>query len=775
MKCLRSTRQRPLYRSLLLSAPVVALTWPSLLYGQETPERTVRAVEIVGAGQVSEVYLRELLRVQEGDGFDAAALDEAVIRLLQTGQFISATYRLEEAGDGVRVTFELRTPPVITSIRFEGNVKFKEGRLKKQVTVKEGAPVDKFAIREGRDAIAAMYREEGYNDVVVSYDQERLDRSGELVYDIQEGKRVRIRKILFEGNAAFIPRQLRRQIDTKKAFWFLRAGAFDENRVESDVARLQRHYRDEGFLDARVGYGRELGADGSDMTLVFMIEEGTRYAVEAIEFRGNTVFSDRELLDRMVSRVWATVKRRQVEADARSVQARYGELGYIYARVRAIRVFSDAPGLVRITIQITEGDQFRVGQVMVRGNARTKDKVVRRALDLYPPDDLFDLTEARAAERRLRETRIFNSARVYPVGDAPDVRDVVIDVQEAPKAGDFMFGMGVTSNSGVVGHIVLNLQNFDLFDWPRSWSELFTPQSFFGGGQRLRLELQPGTELSRVRIDFTEPYLMDKPVRFDLSMYLFERGRDGYIERRGGMSVSFGKRFERGRLRGWRGELALRAEDVTIHDVDLFASREIRKDEGGNLMLSAKGTLVRDRTDNRFVPSEGDRLQVAYQQFGGDHAFGKVTAGYTWYKTLRKDLLDRKSVLKLRARGGVIVGDAPVFDRFYAGGTGSIRGFAFRGIGERDGIDDNNIGGDFLALLGAEYSFPLVGENVRGLLFVDSGTVDSEAWRAAIGVGVRFTLQLFGPVPLELGLAIPVSSDSDDDEQVFSFQIGALF
>lgn len=755
---------------------MLALAWSSLLYAQEAPERTITAVEIVGAGEVSEIYLRELARVREGDRFDAAALDEAVIRLLQTGRFVSATYRLEEDAEGVRVTFEVRTPPVITSIRFEGNTKFTERRLKQQIAVKEGAPVDRFAIRDGRDAIIAMYREEGYDDVVVSYDQERLGGTGQLVYTIQEGKRVRIRKILFEGNAAFIPRQLKRQIDTKKAFWFLRAGAFDENRVESDVARLQRYYRDEGFLDARVSYRRELSADGADMTLIFIIEEGTRYAIESIEFRGNTLFSDRELLDRMLSRVGATVKRRQVEADARSVQAHYGELGYIYAKVRAVRVFSDSPGLVRITLEITEGDQYRVGQVTVSGNTRTRDKVVRRALNLYPPDDLLNLTEVRSAEQRLRETPIFKSAKVYIVGDAPDVRDVVVKVEEAPTAGNFMFGVGVSSNSGLTGSVVLNLQNFDLYDWPRSWSELFTPQSFFGGGQHLRLELQPGTEMSWFRIELTEPYLMDKPVRFDLSAYLFQRGRDGYIDRRGGGSVSFGKRFERGRLRGWRGELTLRAEDVTVDDVDLFAAREIREVEGGNLMFSARGALDRDRTDNRFEPSEGDRLQLAYQQYAGDHTFGKLTAGYTWYKTLHKDLLDRKTVLKLRARGGVIVGDAPVFERFYAGGTGSIRGFAYRGIGERSGIDDNNIGGDFLALLGAEYSFPLVGENVRGLLFVDSGTVDSEAWRAAIGAGVRLTIRVLGRlVPVELGLAVPVSSDAEDEEQVISFQMGALF
>ena len=138
-------------------------------------------------------------------------------------------------------------------------------------------------------------------------------------------------------------------------------------------------------------------------------------------------------------------------------------------------------------------------------------------------------------------------------------------------------------------------------------------------------------------------------------------------------------------------------------------------------------------------------------------------------------MFERKSVLALRAQGGVIVGDAPVLERFYAGGTGSMRGFAFRGVGERDGIDQNNIGGDFLILLGGEYSFPLVGDTLRGLFFLDTGTAGSGAYRASIGAGVRFTIELFGPVPLELNVAIPVLTGTDDDEQVFSFQIGRLF
>ena len=123
----------------------------------------------------------------------------------------------------------------------------------------------------------------------------------------------------------------------------------------------------------------------------------------------------------------------------------------------------------------------------------------------------------------------------------------------------------------------------------------------------------------------------------------------------------------------------------------------------------------------------------------------------------------------------MIVGDAPVFERFYAGGIGSMRGFAYRGIGERAGLADNNIGGDYLLLGGAEYSYPIYGENLRGHVFLDTGTAGAGMYRAAVGTGVRFTLNIFGPIPLELNLAMPIAKGDGDDEQIFSFSIGSLF
>lgn len=763
--------------ALLTAVALLHVQVPALL-AQAPPVQNLAQVEYVGLKRVTRVFADDVVRLRLGEPINARMLDEANDRLLRTGRFLTVRYRVEEIPAGARVVFDVRERATVSEIRFKGNSHFRDGQLREELTIKPGDPVELFAARDGRDAIMNKYRQAGYGEVSVEFDQKAFEDDGTLQFTITEGKRTRIRKISFQGNGTFSSFRLSWLIKTSTAFWFFRPGVFDKDEVEGDVSRIQGFYRDEGFLDAQVNYLATASDEGRRLHLTFTIDEGTRYKVESVEFKGQTVFADTELAALIKSNVEGIAKPPRIDADAKAIQTRYGELGYINATCRAVRVFSSSPGYVKITFEVTEGEQFRVGEITVRGNARTKDKVARRALNLYPPDDLFNLTEARDAERKLRETRIFSAARVVPTGDKPGVRDALVDVTEADKTGDFIFGFGITSNSGLVGNLVLDLFNFDIEDTPRSWKEFVKFRSFFGGGQRLRLELQPGTEVNRFRIDFTEPYLFDRPLRFDTSFYLFERDRDGYTESRVGGSVSLGKRFDRGVFQGWSGEIATKLENVDVDDVDLLASRQIRKDEGSNLLTSLKGTMVLDRTDSRLLPTTGDRLRFAYEQFGalgGDHLFGKFTTGYTWYYPVFVDAQDRKSVLELSAEGGAIAGDAPVFERYYAGGTGSIRGFEFRGVSPRDGLQKNAVGGDTLLLMGAEYSYPLYGENLRGMIFVDSGTVDFDVLRVAVGTGVRFTIELFGPLPIELNLAVPVVRDEDDEEQFFSFLIGTVF
>ncbi|MCP4590442.1 MAG: outer membrane protein assembly factor [bacterium] len=744
----------------------------------ETP---VASVSFTGSEAVREAYLRSVVRTVEGKPFDEGIASEDVRRLLRTGKFLSATFDTQSTPDGVEVTFELVDRPVITALRAIGNVKFKDDKLLDQVPLTVGDPVDSFRVAEGRGAIEGLYRDEGYGSVRVTYDPGLLDRTGELVYTIEEGVLIRVRKVIYEGNASVDARELNKHVKTKTYLWILRDGRFDVDTVEGDAFAIQAYYRDQGWLDARSSYRLEFSPDGRNLTVIFTVAEGTCYTIDSIAFRGNTVLDESELRGCMHLSVGDVIELPWLEKDANAIRSLYWEQGYIYAVARPQRVFTGEPGRVRLTIELEEGEQIRVGRIVVRGNERTQDKVIRRELQLFP-EQVFNLTEARNAERSLRQTQIFSKATITPVGTAPGVRDALVNVEESARAGDLIFGVGVTSNSGLVGSFVIDIKNFDLFDWPRSFSEFIKLRSFHGAGQRLRLEAQPGTELTRFRIDFTEPYFLDRPLTFGTSMYLFERGREGYDERRAGGHVSLGKRFKQGWLKDWFGEVSFRVENVDIDPEDIFTPREIRKDRGNNLLTSVKGTLVRDRTDNRFIPTKGDRLRVSWEQvgaLGGDHAFAKVMGGYTRHHTLYTDIQDRKSVFSFRVDVGAILGEAPAFESFYAGGIGSMRGFKFRGVSPRAGLRDDAIGGDLMMLMGTEYSFPLYGETLRGVVFSDMGTVGEDYgidnWRMTVGVGVRLVVEFLGPVPLEFNLAVPVASDSEDDDQAFSFFIGAVF
>ncbi|RMF80728.1 MAG: hypothetical protein D6744_07925, partial [Planctomycetota bacterium] len=406
--------------------------------------------------------------------------------------------------------------------------------------------------------------------------------------------------------------------------------------------------------------------------------------------------------------------------------------------------------------------------------------VIRRELRFYPGED-FNRIKTREAERRLLETGLFSSATITPLPPVDGEREALVEVEEAQTV-DFLVGVGVSTDSGVLGTLTINNRNFDLFDWPRTWGELFRGRAFRGDGQRLLFRAEPGTEVSRFRIAFTEPYFLDRPIRFDTSLYLFQRGRDAYDEERLGFNVSVSKRFETGVLAGWAVEGALRFENVSVDNLRYLAANDIRRAKGDTFLTSIKGTLVRDTTDSRLVPSRGYRFSVGWEQIGalgGDEDFGRAAVSLAWFKTVRTDLLDRKSILGVRGDVGFIAGDAPVFERFYGGGFGSIRGFDFRGVSPRAGLFEDRVGGDFIVLVGAEYSVPLYADNVRGVAFIDMGTVEEDfeitTWRASVGFGLRINLNFFGPVPFVLDFGWPIAQDDDDDTRVFNFSFGASF
>ncbi|MGD8453305.1 MAG: outer membrane protein assembly factor BamA [Phycisphaerae bacterium] len=773
-------------RGRALLAALVAGTWllvagsASAQDNQAADGMIVRRVEIVGLETISEGWFRRSIKTRESQPFSRRQVEEDVRALLRSRRFLNAFADTKVEENQVVVTFTVQERPTIATVEIEGNKVFTDDKLY-EVTPAAGDALDVYDVRRGRDEIERRYKEAGYYYVEVTVNEQALLSEGRVVYQIVEGPRVRVRKILLEGNRSFPNWRLRPSIRSKTYFWLFRTGAFDEEIAGRDAVEIQRFYHDEGYLDARVGYRLDFDeVSRSDLRLVFVIEEGVRYTIQDIAIDGNTAYDTGRLRAAMQLEPGFTLRNESLREDVRRVQELYGEIGYVDAYVDAQHEFLEQPGVVRLHYQIDENKQYRIGRISIRGNQRTRDEVVRRELKLLP-GDLFNMVAAKEAEQRLKETGLFAEATITPLPPAGDLREALVEVEETETV-TFLIGVGVSTDSGVLGSLSIENRNFDLFDWPRTWGQFFRGQAFRGDGQRLRFSAEPGTEMTRFRIDFTEPYLLDRPLRLDTSAYLFQRGRDAYDEQRLGVLIALSKRFERGFFADWAVEGALRAEQVSVSDVDPLAPSDVREVRGDHFLSAFKVSVVRDTTDSRMVPTRGYRFNLSWEQvgaLGGDFQFGRPSAGFAWYKTLRTDIFDRKSVFAVRADASYIVGDAPVFERFYGGGFGSIRGFHFRGISPRKGVKNTRVGGDLILLTGAEYSFPLYGKSFRGVTFLDMGTVEEGLtitdWRASVGFGLRINVDFFGPVPIVLDFGFPIAKGDDDDTQVFNFSFGASF
>ena len=671
---------------------------------------------------------------------------------------------------------------VIESIEFEGNDKYKDKTLLKKLDFEKGGHLDVLLAESGTTSIAEYYRSKGYANVDVTLDTDKL-KEGRVVYKIAEGKRLRIKSVKFRGNSRIKTGDLRNTIKTKTRSWVIWPTYYTEEKIAKDLEKLQNVYWDRGYLNHHIEVE-------SRTHITFVIEEGSVYRVRSILLTGNTYFDDETLLADLKMQSGQPYYRRQAQAHARRISKLYGENGFVDSSVTPRPVFTAEPNIVDVEFKIVENKQFRIGKIDIIGNEQTQDKVVRRILDEYDfsPGQWYNAHMAPKLgngqlERYVQRMTMAEQVIIKPLEPADgseDRKDAVVDVEEG-LTGMWNPGIAVGSDSGVIGRLIWQQRNFDYTDWPESLDEFITMKSFKGAGQSLRVALEPGTIVSYYSVTFTEPYLNDKPTSLDISGSSWERWRESYDEKRIKGFVGLEKRYKS----RWRGSLGFRAEGVDVRNIELDAPVEIKEYAGNNSLIGLSVGIGKDETDDKFLPTSGSTFNVNYEQVTGDHDFGILKGSRVQYWTLYEDLADRKTVLAIKLLGATTFSDAPPFEKFYGGGTGTygIRGFEYRGVSTR-GLRTNvpfverkdPIGSDWIFLANSEIAVPLVGENVSWLFFLDSGTIDTGSYRVSVGTGIQIQIpQFFGPVPMRFELATPIRRDDDDETQVFSFHMGSLF
>ena len=744
-------------------------------------QMTIGWVEVQGNVTVSRSRVLTTVRARPGLRFDGDSAGEDARRLAQIEGVEYAYYSTAVVEGQVRLTFVVVERNLVRSISFVGNEAFNDGRLSKELTFREGDYLDALLVNSAMAAIRQLYLGRGHADVRVNVDNNRLP-VGDVVFVIDEGPRALVGDVRFVGNAAFSADEILKAINTKPRKYLFWPVGYNAEEVAEDEFRLQVIYQKRGYLDAQVSSSVELSEDRRSAAVTFAIVEGPVYVVDEIVLSGNEFFTDGELLADMRLRVGDYFSGERADADVRQIGGRFRSQGFVDAAVSMERTFV-GEGKVRVVFKIAEGERYRIGRIDVTGNEQVQDRVIRRNLDEegFTPGEWFNADLARGdgtgeLERTLRSRVYTQSASIEATRTVDGRRDAQVSIVEG-KTGSVMIGAGVASDSGIVGQFTLDERNFDITNLPQSWEDLIRGRAFRGAGQRLRISLNPGTVVSTFSISFTEPYLYDQPVSLETAFSGYERGRETYDEERLKAFLGFERRYPD----KWRRGFSFRVEDVTVADLTLDAPQEIRDVKGGNLLGGVRLFVRRDTTDNRFLPSRGYQFDAGYEQIFGDFTFGILDGTHRWFKTLHQDLADRKTVLELKLHGATVIGEAPPFEKFYAGGTGSLRGFAYRGVSTRGvspitGQKKDPIGSDWIVIGTAEVAVPLASDVFSWLLFTDAGLIDTGGVRASVGTGVQIMLpQWFGPVPMRFELATPVMKDDLDETRVFSFSVGALF
>ena len=744
----------------------------------------VEGVRVVGNAQTSASVILNSVRTREGEPFDPVTVEEDYQRIFRLRRFSNVEAKVEPtAAGGVVVVFTVVEQRTIASLSFLGNAAVATPLIRDVVDVREGESIDRFRIALAKQNIERLYKEKNFPFSSVEVDEEKLASQGELVFTIVEGPNVRIRRVSFPGNQSFEKGTLLKQIRTRSWIFVFRNGRLDFEQLEDDVGALRRYYESKGFFDVRVGRRLRFSPDLSQAQVDFVIDEGKRYVVEKVTFEGNKTVEDTALRANLRLNAGDFYDREIEQRDVRQMVKVFSPFGFIfqpqsdnpeYLRISPQAVFQKEAGKVELVYRISEGKPFRVGRILVKGNAQSMDKLVLREMRVQP-GQLYNSSELTDAVERIRATPYFQNATITPVGGDPNYRDVLVEVTER-QFRSFNVGAGVNSNGGVGGNLTFEHRNFDIGQLPPSAGDLFTDRAFTGAGQRFRVSLEPGTEFSNASVLFSEPFLFDSKYSLTTEAYLRDRIRPDWRETRVGGRVTVGRRLDfQNSISG-----TIRAEDVRVWDIDDQPIRapEVLDLNGHSLITTYSLSYTRDTTNRGNLPSKGYTFRTTVEQAAppGEFDFTKVSASWDQYFLLYEDLLDRKTIFSLRGDTGYIFGNAPFFERFYAGGIGSVRGFRFRGISPRAGLDDDAVGGDFAMTVSGEVSYPLAGEFLRGVVFVDTGTVQRDVtlgtYRAAVGTGLRLFLPFFGSAPFALDFAAPLSEDREDETQIVSFSFG---
>ena len=783
--------------------------------------------KFIGPVSVSEQFVRSNIRLKAGDVYFPAATQDDIQSLYATGQFYNIRVKADQAADGgVVLTYLVQARPRLTDIKIEGNKKLSTSKIRKKITVKTGQPLDEQKLFTDTQEIRKLYEKYGRSGTQVKYVLNIDENAGRgtVTFEIAEAVKIKIDRIDFIGAAAFSQKELRGELKTKRHWmwsWLSGNGVFKEDDFDDDRDQLTEFYHNHGYLDFEIKDVKFDRPTTNTMVIRFYIYEGRQYKVGSVTFTGNKLFNAEEIhhgLQAVHNSEHSKAKLgphglvmdtgniftpEGLNKDTQAIEDFYGSKGYIDVvrgpTLRAEYIPNVDTGTMDVEFQIKEGQKSHVERIDIRGNNKTKDKVIRRELAIAP-GEVFDMVRVKISKQRLEGLQYFEKVDMRPEATDPPIagrKDLIVNVEEQ-NTGNFMLGAGFSSVDALVGYVEVTQGNADLFH----------PPTFTGAGQKLRLFVQLGTERQDYELSFVEPWFLNRKLSFGVDLYRhqwdFESPNNIYDETRTGMRLSL--------TRALWSDFLIGSVSYTLEDVGISLNSGFHGDEttpgtplnpfppqvprnvplaildqtGDHLYQRFGITLAYDTRNSVQLPNHGQRTEIDPEFSIGDTTYYKVEAKTAWYFPG----LFKGHVIEAVGRAGIAdslsSGDVPFYDRYYLGGLYSLRGFRYRSIAPREtphftGVIQDPIGGDSYWFGSVEYSLPIFekdnGPGVRFAVFYDVGDVGAQPYSFSgnfndnWGLGLHINIPKLGPLRLEYG--VPINHDQYNGRSGrFQFGVG---
>ena len=718
-----------------------------------TPVR-IDQVRVEGSLGLSEKTVTETLGLSPGDRYREAAVRERIRaleeRLRREGFFEArVTGRPSTRVPGtqqVDLTVDVAAGRQY-AVTFAGRHALAESGLRDRLTLLDSGAVDEYEIEASARQIESLYRERGYAFARVTGTLDGAADPPAIGFVVTEGPEVRVASVTLGGNVALATERLRAVIATRPT-GVLQKGLFRQDVLDRDVAALQAFARAQGFADATVGPADVRFEDGRMRAhIVIPVVEGPRVTVGHVDVEGQTIFATAELLAVIPIVPGDAWNPARIEEGRRGIERLYARRGYHGAAADADVTRRDRE--VSVVYRVAEGVQTRIGRILLRGLAVTKEETVRRQLG-FEPGDVFDPERLAATRRRLERAPAFATVDVGPPRPPPvPFADVEVLLAEQ-KPWRFELGVGYDTAVGVSGYLELSHDN--LFGTARS-AGIRVKEAI--GGEAIR-------RLDHVDLIYREPWIPGTPWQGQIELYGERTENLGYDLLRVGFLAWIGDDLLNPRgTQIFRSQLRYRLEGARVSDVspDLQAQGI---EPGTDRVGSLTPVVMWDFRDDRFDPRRGSvhrvSLESALAALGGNVEFAKAELSTSWFFSWLPP-----TVFAISGRLGLAgpfggTQSLPIQDRFFTGGSTSVRGFPENQLGPRDAAG-NPLGGEALVVLSVEWRFPLW-RWVSGAVFVDAGTVTPEigdlsfsAFKSGVGAGLRVATPV-GPIRFDAGYAL---------------------